>query len=397
MSLSTTTNQEITTKETNMQCGSTVSATTPYTNESLANRIRAASNRMSELKEQGQFREMHTEARNAWLQQAQPWIQNAWAKRYHWFANGKDINPEKIAPQLLLVKTTEEKDLFRLARYTWSLPYSRGYGRRLRFLIKDEEHDKLIGILGLQSPPINFLPRDEKIRYPETLKVEMVNQTMDAFTLGAVPPYNRLLGGKLIICAAASKEVVKDYQEKYAEATTWLNRETLPPQLVMITTTSAFGRSSIYNRVFYENDKGHRRPLAEQLGYTKGYGNFHLHQVYQDIKNFLTDQGYEDVNKGYGRGPKPVWQNISKTLTMLGISHERLNHGIPRQAWSIPLARNAWEYLSGEDQEPDYYDIPFHRLAEWWKRRWLLPRSRRISDWKDWRREFLLQSITVTK
>ena len=39
-------------------------------------------------------------------------------------------NPDAISPRLIQVVNTEQSDLFRLARYTWSLPYSRGYGRR---------------------------------------------------------------------------------------------------------------------------------------------------------------------------------------------------------------------------------------------------------------------------
>lgn len=132
----------------------------------LADRIRAANAKMAMLKEQGEFREMHYEARNAHLRDAEPWIQNAWRKRSHWFANGSDIDPNNVAPKLVPVATTEQQDLFRLARYTWSLPYSRGYGRRLRFLVVDEGQGKLMGILGLQSAPISFAPRDSKVSYP---------------------------------------------------------------------------------------------------------------------------------------------------------------------------------------------------------------------------------------
>ena len=364
----------------------------------LANRIRAANAEMARMIEQGALREAHRKARNAHLLEAQAWIQNAWRKRSHWFANGSDITPENVAPKLMLVESTEQQDLFRLARYTWSLPYSRGYGRRLRFLIVDEGHDALMGVLGLQSAPINFSPRDSKVSYPDDRKVELVNQTMDAFTLGAVPPYNRLLGGKLVVCAAASKEIADAYREKYSGTTTWIDGNTLPAHLVMVTTTSAYGRSSIYNRVTYRDaDTGDARKVAVPLGYTKGYGNFHLHDVYQDIKKFLIQQGYEDTNKGYGRGPKPVWQNISKTLTMLGMSHQGLNHGIPRQAWGILLAKNAWDYLNGEDEAPDYYDVAFEQLAAWWKQRWLLTRAERVTDWQDWRKTSLLESITVAE
>ena len=133
----------------------------------LADRIRAAIAKAAEQKGKGEFREMHREARTARLRDAQEWVRKAWAKRSRWFADGSDITPQNIAPKLVRVETAEQQDLFRLARYTWSLPYSRGYGRRLRFLIVDEGHDALMGVLGLQSAPISFGPRDRKAAYPE--------------------------------------------------------------------------------------------------------------------------------------------------------------------------------------------------------------------------------------
>ena len=169
----------------------------------------------------------------------------------------------------------------------------------------------------------------------------------------------------------------------------------IPSHLVMLTTTSAFGRSSIYNRVSYSEgiDDSHRS-IAIPLGYTKGYGNFHLDDLYQDIKRFLDSQG-SLVQSGFGSGPKPVWQNITRALKMLNVNRSGLKHGIQREVWYIPLAKNAWEYLNGQADTPDYYETTFSELADWWKNRWLLPRSERVTDWQDWRKESLLQSITV--
>ena len=107
--------------------------------------------------------------------------------------NGSDINPSAVKPILLRVKEGWHNDLFRLSRYFWSISYSYGFGRRLRYLVLDESNEKLIGIFGLQSPPIGFPSRDQLFSYPEGRKTEFVNQTMDIFTLGAMPPYNRLL------------------------------------------------------------------------------------------------------------------------------------------------------------------------------------------------------------
>ena len=366
---------------------------------SLSDTIRAALQDMPRCQpgdSKDHIRSMHEGARERHLADHEKWTRNAWRLRQHFFAEGADLNPDAISPRLIQVVNTEQQDLFRLARYTWSLPYSRGYGRRLRFLIVDAGHDNAVmAILGLQSPPIDFPLRDKDIDYPPGRKVEMVNQTMDIYTLGAVPPYNHLLAGKLAVYAAASREVREAYQERYSEAVSQIERRILPAHLVMLTTTSAFGRSSLYNRIRYRG-----REVAQRLGETTGYGNVRLNAVrdiYPQIKEFLVQEGYEE-RMGFGKGgPKEAWRNITQVMQMLGIKgDDALHHGIRREAWAIPLAKNAWKYLSGQSRRPAYYQASFDRLAQHWRRRWMLPRSERErdGDWRNWRREQILAMIT---
>ena len=339
------------------------------------------------------IRALHESSRQARINESREWILSAWEKRSHYFADGGELTPSRVDPVLVPVETREHHDLFRLGRYTWSLPYSRGYGRRLRFLIVDRHHQKLMGILGLQSPPLDFAPRDRKVNYPEGRKVELVNQTMDIFTLGAIPPYSRLLGGKLVVYAAASQEIRRSYQERYQGTITQMEKRVIPAHLVLLTTTSAFGRSSIYNRVYFrESPTGSSRTIAMPLGYTHGFGNFHLDDLYPEIKTFLRHQG-KLIPAGFGSGPKPVWQNITRAMNMLNVNGRALKHGIQRQAWVIPLAENAWEYLGEQDYEPKYYNQGFEELSEWWKERWLLPRSKRVTDWRGWKKEGIMEFL----
>ena len=364
---------------------------------SLADTIRAALQDMPLCHpgdSKDHIRSMHEAARQRHLADHEKWTRNAWRLRQRFFVNGADLKPEAVSPRLMQVVNTQQQDIFRLARYTWSLPYSRGYGRRLRFLIVDAGHDNAVmAILGLQSPPLDFPLRDQEIDYLPGCKVEMVNQTMDMYTLGAVPPYNHLLAGKLAVYAAASREVREAYQNRYSEAVTQIEGRILPAHLVMLTTTSAFGRSSLYNRVRYQD-----REVAQRLGETTGYGNVRLNAVrdiYPQIKKFLIQEGYED-RMGFGKGgPKEAWRNITQVMQMLGIKGDNaLHHGIKREAWAVPLAGNTWEYLSGQSQQPAYYQESFDELAQYWRERWMLPRSTRNSDWHNWRREQILSIIT---
>jgi len=201
---------------------------------------------------------------------------------------------------------------------------------------------------------------------------------MDVYTLGAIPPYNRLLGGKLVALAAASNEVRADYVEKYSGRKTEMEGRVIPAHLVALTTTSAFGRSSIYNRLKYNGNL-----IAESLGYTKGYGNFHLHSLYPIIKEYLESENVS-IQGGYGTGPRRTWQLIRTALDRIGLSGDLLKHGVKREAFLFRLVDNLEEYLKGETLAPIYRDYPFDDLANYWKERWLIKRADRVDGWHQW-------------
>lgn len=341
------------------------------------------------------MREQHLRSRREILSRDQSWIRSKSPKLLPYFANGNELDPTKISPSLVEVETSTDNDLFRFARYTWSLPYTKGYGRRLRFLLFDSYHEKLMGILGLQSPPIDFVLRDKLFNYPSGRKVELVNQTMDAYVLGAVPPYSWLLGGKLVVLAASSKEIHDAYKRKYDNRPTQIENNILPSEIVMLTTTSAFGRSSLYNRVFFEKE-GRRYKVAESLGFTKGYGVFHFSEsLYKELRAFVSEVLPKRKVAGFGAGPKVKWQVITLALEHLKLpGREIMNHKIPREAYLIRLVQNLKAYMSGRDSIPHYYDWSFEELAGFWREHYLLnSQKNRPPDWKYWRRESIREDI----
>lgn len=328
-----------------------------------------------------QLRQIHRTASRLEIAAQQNWLQRHLHKYLPFFASGNEIIPERIKPALVEVTTKEQHNLFRIARLLWSIPFSRGYGRRLRFLIIDQSSGKLIGLLALQSPPISFPARDRLFHYPPGRKTELVNQTMDIQTLGAVPPYNYLLGGKLVALAAASNEVREAYRRKYSGRTTEIEKRILPPHLVALTTTSAFGKSSLYNRLSYNGIK-----IAESIGFTEGYGTFHLMELYPLFRQFLENRGIS-TRGGFGTGPRRKWQTITRALEQSGLPPSLLHHGVKREVFLFRLVDNLEAYMEGRDTEPAYRNLPFPELAAWWRERWLLPRAKRTDEWRKWRRE----------
>jgi hypothetical protein len=118
---------------------------------------------------------LHRPAREEFLRRNLEWILRHFKKYEKYFANGQEIIPHEISPVLVQVQENWQKDLFRLARFYWSIPYSPGFGRRLRFLLFDSANEKLIGIFGMQSPPIALPVRDQLFKYPPEQKEILVN------------------------------------------------------------------------------------------------------------------------------------------------------------------------------------------------------------------------------
>jgi len=338
-----------------------------------------------------EIRKLHSQACRLELASRQDWIRCNLPKYLPYFARGDEVLPEQIRPVLREVTEKWQHELFRIARLTWSLPFSKGYGRRLRFLIMDGHNGKLIGILALQSPPLSFPARDRLFHYPAGRKTELINQTMDIQTLGAVSPYARLLGGKLIALAAVSSEVRKAYRRKYAGRSTEMTERVLPAHLVALTTTSAFGRSSLYNRLTYGGEQ-----VAQSIGYTEGYGSFHLAHLYDEFREFLAAQDIS-TRGGFGVGPRIKWQTMVRALERLGFSSDVLKHGVKREAFLFPLISNLKDYMEGQATEPMYFDRPFTALAEHWRTRWLLDRAKRVDGWQQWQPEELMATLILSE
>jgi hypothetical protein len=228
---------------------------------------------------------IHTTSKLEQIELQRKFIEENYKTVSRYFKNGKDIDPSKIELELIEVKqNTEESIIDRWWNLTWwSVPYQKSYGRQLRFLLWDKTHNAPFGIIGLQSPVLKMAVRDKFLKIPTDDLDYWINKSMQAQRLGALPPYNQLIGGKLVALALTSNQLREIYTEKYTGVKTILKDRVIEPDLLFITTTSAFGRSSIYNRLTYNEKK-----VAFNLGYTKGSGTFHIPQsVYEDIQLLL--------------------------------------------------------------------------------------------------------------
>ena len=287
-------------------------------------------------------------------------------------AFGYEVMSSQIDPILEVCETQKQKDLFRLYRYYWSSPYSDYVGRRIKILIRDRalSNKPVIGIAALGSPIIHIPERDEFIGWDTKTRTKNLIYTMDAFVIGALPPYNHLLGGKLVSLLLASNEVRKIYHEKYKDKVTLIDKRTAN-SLVGIFTTSLYGKSSQYNRLKFQDHL-----LYEQIGNTKGYGTLHLSkETIQEMVKFLKSKGV-DVNHRFGDGPSWVMRVIAKAGEMVGFDHNfLLRHSFKRSIYFVPLAKNYHEFLNGAAVQPKYYNYTKKELTNYWKERWFKKRK----------------------
>lgn len=294
-------------------------------------------------------------------------------KKY--FLEPELLSLKNIKPVLINVETASEwADIFTIVRRTWSMPFNKGFGRRLRYVVFDTHHEAVMGIIGLQSPPVDLECRDRLFNYPKNRKTELINQTMDIYSLGSFPPYSNVLGGKLVAGLAASQTIVSDYKQKYANKKTLMQNRLIDNSLVALTTTSAFGRSSIYNRLKFKD-----RLLAKPIGYTKGYGSIHIEAVYPELVKVLKDNDCYHKG-GYGNGPKQRWQNITRALGILGIPPKYAKHGIQREVFLYSLVEQLEMGMQGKEFGESCAIDP-NDYSQYWLERWALPRAQRNPDW----------------
>lgn len=296
------------------------------------------------------------------------------------FAHGDELDVTNFSPRLVEVRRhSEEELLFRYARLQWSIPTSAGYGRRLRFIVVDSANEKLVGLIGLGDPVFGLGPRDKWIGWTKERCKAGLHNVMDAFVLGAVPPYSYLLGGKLIALLVSSDEVRKAFSRKYGKTSTLITERSLRSRLLLVTTTSALGRSSIYNRIRFGG-----RTVFESIGYTRGSGEFHFSNgLYADIRRFAEANCKPTAKQErWGNGFRSRREVVRKTLIELGLSGDWLYHGLEREVFAVSMAQNSRQVLNGQASRAQWHHTSVSVLGEWYRQRWMVPRAQSRPEYK---------------
>jgi hypothetical protein len=341
--------------------------------------------------DKGQIRAIHQYARKLKWGENEDFVNANGERLIRYFANGDELCVSRFQPRVVLVESgTLEADLFRFSTLLWSVPVSHGFGRRTRFVVFDDSNNRLVGLFALGDPVFNLRIRDEWIGWDHSQRADRLFNVMDVFVLGAVPPYNELLCGKLMALLAASNEVRETIRARYAGRPTIIRGEAKDPRLVLLTTTSALGRSSLYNRLKVEG-----RLIYQRIGLTEGWGHFHLcNGTFEAMKRYLEAIDHPVVcAHQYGSGPN--WKiRVGRTcLVELGMSPDLLKHGVRRELYAVCLASNFREFLCGEARDPIPLDMPARKFVEYFKDRWMVGRAAREANYAAHDRASVLKAI----
>jgi hypothetical protein len=219
-------------------------------------------------------------------------------------------------------------------------------------------------------------------------RAQRLVNVLDAYVLGAVPPYNMLLGGKAVACLARTSDISDDFSAKYGGIPGLISGENKKAHLLAVTTSSSLGRSSIYNRLKLDGIE-HFRPI----GYTDGWGHFHIpDDLFGAFRAYLRALGhsYADQHR-FGHGPNWRLRTIRVALKSLGFSENLLRHGIKRQVFFSALADNAVELLRTGIGTPALDSLrSVEQVSSSAVARWMLPRSYTRCEFQDWKRESLI-------
>lgn len=217
---------------------------------------------------------------------------------------------------------------------------------------------------------------------------------MELNVCGAIPPYNEILGGKLVALLATSPQVIHDYKERYAnkasEIASRLKGEPVyrPADLVYVGTTSLYYvGSSQYNRLkipgsVFDSDFD---IVWKRLGMTIGFGTMHISKATTLSLTEATSDGFNRINHVFGEGASPKMRLLTMAIRELleatnEDSKDFSKHAMSRIVYGACLADNTRDYLLGKADQPHYYtdveqyEIGTQKIIDYWRSRWLASR-----------------------
>lgn len=269
---------------------------------------------------------------------------------------------ENLHPVIEFVDRDDIKamqDWLLLRVFIHTMEFEANPGRFLRFFVKDKNSGKYLGAISLGSDVVSITCRDNWIGWSRDNKFSdsRLNCSAIATTIVPVQPFGyNMLGGKLIASMLIMPEVRNIWSQLYSDT------------LVGITTTSLYGKHSMYQRI----------PFWKELGETAGRISLKpSYKVYDEWHSMIKDKYPEEYRKkteGGGNGPATGLKQkiIQMIMREVGLVYTQYEHGFNRGVFYCSLYKNSTEYLKNtipQEQLVSKWPInsEYDTIMNWWK------------------------------
>jgi hypothetical protein len=238
-----------------------------------------------------------------------------------WYEGGlllrEGVDPRKVEPRLELCSGKESFRLFAYCQLLQGIPTSPMIGRRMSWLVFEGmgTNKRLLGAVGLNSSVYSLGPRDSFLGWcgedGERRKRLGLLCMMDMPICMALPPYTKLLGGKLVAALALTEEVNGAFVARYPTK--------LPEggSLLALVTLCATGvHCPIFNRIMLK-----RGGLYKRIGVTSGFSTMFVSRNTVALARQVVHKAGKAPK---GRGPVRSMRVVRRALQTCGIPTERL-------------------------------------------------------------------------
>ncbi len=274
--------------------------------------------------------------------------------------DGHSIDPVRILPQVRFCESSVDHDTFRYGKFFQQVPTTNRVGRQIRCLVYDvgQLRPFLMGVFELSSGAYTLGCRDDYLRWKDisrkVIKDHGLRRTMDLASLISLPPYNLLLGGKLIAALSFSDAVLHEVRSRYRS------------DLLGVVATSATGlHCAILNRIGL-------RPggLFRRIGQTSGYSTlFATQSTLSAARRFLP--GYVSAPLGeFSTSVRPL-HVLRIAMRACGISPEHvLRSAYPKGVYFGSLADDLVAALRA-GKTARHQGLSIEHISEYWRARHL--------------------------
>lgn len=288
-------------------------------------------------------------------------------------------SPQTIARQLLVAK----KRAFELGRLLRARLILR---KNWDILVEPSKIESLLlsDDFGLALSTVLFTVKSNRVG----------TNILEITTCGAVAPYSRLLGGKLVALLLLSPEVADDYLKRYGGRASIISSQLKNEErkkdctLAWLNTTSLYSMgSSQYERLrLPAGTISDQQSLIsfQHIGDTVGYGTVQFSEATARAVQAALEERHQfrAINSIFGEGFSPKFRKFRDGMAMLGFNPTVLmRHDQQRRVYAARIWPDAASFLRGENGEvPDYVQQPSafrnatERIAEFWRQRWLASR-----------------------